>query len=230
MAFPTIAATSQGNDAVNTTNHTVNLPTGIASGHLLLIFMGMDGNTSITWPAGWSILATDTNAGGDGTLSVAYRIADGSEGSSISVTTAASEAGSYICWRVTGWHGTTPPEAGTPATGTSTTPDPPSVTASWGSADNLFIAVTVWGSSSTNISGYPTNYSVSQMTDGASNSNIGAIALAGRELAAASDDPGTFSIISTAWVANTIVVRPAAGGGSTAVPVFVHHLKQQGIG
>lgn len=213
MTFPTVAATNQGNDTVNGTSHTINLPASISSGDLLIVAVSMDGNTSLTWPAGWTALSGPTNSGGDGTLEARYRIADGSEGATITITTAASEAQSHISWRITGWHGTTPPEAGTPATANNSSPDPPSVAPSWGSEDNLYIAVMGWGVSTSNISAYPTNYSISQMTDAASNVGIAAIAIAGRELAASSDNPGTATIGSNStWAANTLVVRPAAGG------------------
>ena len=115
MAFPTIAAANQGNETVNALSHTVNLPTGIASGNLLIAAVAMDGNTTLSWPAGWSSLAGPTNSPSDGTLEVRYRIASGGEGSSIIVTTTGSEQCSYVTWRVTNWHGITPPEAGTPA-------------------------------------------------------------------------------------------------------------------
>lgn len=217
MAFPVVAATSQGNDTANTTNHTVNLPAGIVSGNLIVIAIAMDGNTSLTWPAGWTVRSTATNSGGDGTLEVRSRIADGTEGASITITTAASEAASYICWRITGHDSATAPEAGTPATGSDAAPNAPSLTASWGSADNLFIWVAGWGLSSTALTAYPSNYTISQMQDAANNSNIGGIAIAGRELAAATDDPaaGTLAGIST-WVSNVLVVKPA-GAAATKI-------------
>lgn len=214
MAFASVAATNQGNDTVNSTSHTVNLPSGIASGHLLIVAISMDGNTTLTWPAGWTTLSGPTNSGGDGTLEVRYRVADGTEGSSISITTAASEACSYITWRITGWHGTSAPEAGTPGTGSTANPDPPSVTASWGSDDNLFLVILGWGASNLNISGYPSNYSDNQITDAANNGGIGGIAAATRNLASDTDNPGTFTLGATTWVANTIVIRPAAAGAA----------------
>ncbi len=216
MSFPTIAATNLGNEGSNSTSHVLNLPSGIASGHLLIMALAMDGNAVLTWPAGWSVLSTSTNSGGDGTLEVRYRIADGSEGASITVTTDASERGSYITWRITNWHGTTPPEAGTPVAGT-TNPNAPNVTASWGSADNLFIWVCGWGNSTQDISAYPSDYTVSQMTDSGSAAGLAGIAMAARELASASDNPGAATLGSTLSVANTLVVRPSAGGHTVTV-------------
>lgn len=211
MTTPVVATTATSNETVNTLNHTVNMPASIASGDLLIACIAMDGNTTLGWPAGWTGLAAATNSPSDGTTEVRYRIADGSEGASITVTSGASEQCSYVVQRITGWHGTTPPEAGTPATGSSTAPDPPSLTASWGAEDNLFMVFMGWGNSIQNITVYPTNYSDNQLTDSANSGNCAGFAFASRALTGATDNPGAATLGATStWVANTLVVRPAA--------------------
>lgn len=202
MAFPSIATTNQNNTSA-TTNHVVNLPASIAAGDLLLIF----GHVGLapTYPAGWTEISSVVV--GSRTFSIAYRIADGSEGASVTVTTASNAACRWITERITSWHGTTPPEVGTAATGTSTTPDPPAVTPSWGSADNLFIASSA-KAGGVGPTGFPTNYGTSQLDQFDSNADI---AVAARQLTASTDNPGTFTYAaSSAWGAQTVVIRPAS--------------------
>src|SRR5215472_3753213 len=59
MAFPVVAATNTSAVSSNATSHTVNLPSGITSGDLLLIFFGdsLNGGASTTTITGWTGLA-----------------------------------------------------------------------------------------------------------------------------------------------------------------------------
>ena len=70
------------------------------------------------------------------------------------------------------------------------------------------------------VTAWPTSYTLSQTTS-PDVSSAGRGATAGRNLAAATDNPGTFTwSASDEWIAYTVVVRPAAapgqdGGGAT---------------
>ena len=209
MAFPQIAGSQLSNEAANTTNHDVTLPASVAAGDLLIAVVFHDGNSTFTWPGSWQELA-DGNIGTVASMTVGYLIASGGE-TTVAVTSTGSERSTHIAVRITGWHGTTPPEISTATTGTSTAPNSGSVTASWGSADNLFIAL--YGVDSGNVTAYalPDNNIASQTTASAA---YGAIC--SDELAQATLDPGAFTnSASDDWRAYTIVVRPAAGGGVT---------------
>src|SRR5438128_859738 len=107
MAFPTVASTNTSTSASSTT-HTVNLPASISSGDLLLVVFGGNANTTLTWPSGYTEFATGSSV----LCNAAYRFADGTEGSTISVTSGATVAGSHQSFRFTGAHASTPPEAG----------------------------------------------------------------------------------------------------------------------
>lgn len=220
MTTPVVATIASGNDTGNATSHTVNLPSGTVSGNLMITQVSMDGNTTLTWPAGWTVLAPATSSGGDGTQEVRYRFADGGEGASMIVTTAGSEAGSWISYRITLAHASTPPEAGITTTGSSGSPNPPSVTASWGAEDNLFIATYGWGVGNQGHTSFPTGYTGSQTVATFSNTNVAASAMATKAATAATDDPGNATISTSTWVANTLVVRPAAVVGGLAQPIF----------
>ena len=207
-AFPTIAASNSGNSGGNATSHTVNLPTGISSGNLLIVSFSNDGSATVTWPSGWTQLFSTVN-GTNNILSVAYRIADGSEGTTITVGTSGNESSAHTSYRITGHDSSTAPAYGTAATDSSANPNPPSLTPAWGAADTLWLSVYGWDSNATN-SSYPTNYTLGQVTNLYNHQRQGTgIASAGYNLNASSQDPGTATLsVTKAWVANTLAIRP----------------------
>ncbi len=217
MAFPQVATSNSGDTAsLNQTTHTLNMPASISSGDLIVMMFAVDGDITTSWPAGWVTLVDDSNAGGtQTTLAVRYRIADGTEGATIDVDSSASEQSAHVSYRINAWHGTTPPEVDIAGANTAN-PDPPSVTASWGSDDNLWIAGTGYNDGRTVVTAYPTDYVSNQLNPavGAGGTGVG---VATDEVATNTEDPATFTIdngeVQTAF---TIVVRPAAavGGGN----------------
>ena len=212
MVFPVVASVGADYISAATTSHVIDLPDSIASGDLLIAFFTRDGSTgTVTFPAGlpWTALTGPADAGTSQHY-VQYRVAGGSEGTSITVATSASEEGCAKILRITGWHGSTPPAQGTVVTGTtSQNPDPPILNpADWDVEDTLWIA---WFGCNGQgaVSACPTDYTSNQVS---LSQTACAMGLATRELAAASDDPGTFTKAgNTPWSANTFAVRPAAG-------------------
>jgi PKD repeat protein len=210
MSFPQVAATNSGANDVNSTSHTLNLPTGIAAGNLLIIFYAFDGSPTVSGISenGYSTLGT-TSASSPYTR-VAYKIATGSEGSTVTFTSDVAEKSAHITYRITGWHGTTAPAISTVATATSANPDPASLNPSgWDIEETLWLAVAAWDAGNTNLSTFPSGYTNGLLNRATSSDGVG-IATAQRELAAASEDPGAFTLTgSQAWKAYTLAVRPA---------------------
>lgn len=227
MSFPTVAASNTSQQTSNSATHTVNLPTGIVSGNLLLVFFACDGNTTaeVTTPAsGWETLFTQNVLADTAFLKVFYRFADGGEGSTITITTGATEQSNHISFRITGAHASEVPAfASTRPGSSSANPNPPSLNpANWDVEDTLWIALAAWDGSPTG-TGYPTDYTSNQITvQNPVGSGSAGIIVATRELAAASEDPGTFTMsASEQWAAATIAVRPAADvGGGVVHPIF----------
>ena len=220
-AFPTFAgACTLSTRASNNVNDTVNLPASIASGDLITVYHFKDGaSTGTSAPSPWVELKDVDDAAGTVHLWVGYLISSGGE-TSVVVTSSNAERFTSIACRITAasWHGTTPPEISASATGASQDgPDPDAVTASWSAEDNLFIAIAC-ADINGDVDGYPANYADNQtQSDTTASSGHGGIAT--RELAAASDDPGIFSLdANEQWVAATIVVRPAGGAPPAAAP------------
>ena len=215
MTFPQVAAVNGGNNTGSGTSHTVNLPAGIEAGDLLLVFFASDGTPTITFPGGWTeLFQTSNDSVGFGAW---YRIADGEEGATITVTTSASEMTAHTSYRITGYSGT--PEVGTRVPGFSCYPDPSSLTPSWEAKDTLWFACEGNNKDST-VGAYPTNYTNGR-NDYAFNLQGVSVGSARRELNAVSEDPGTFTIsFSSQWIATTVAIQPAeivvGAGGSFA--------------
>ena len=92
------------------------------------------------------------------------------------------------------------------AAASSTAPNPASLTPSGGSANYLWLAVFHAGSNQP-ATGYPTNYTNGQTIGIASSGS--ATASAQRALTASSEDPGAFTIASSAaWAAYTVAIKP----------------------
>jgi len=232
LALPVLAA-SVVNSVTETaftdaTEHYVNMPATVDVGDLLIVLFTNDGNDTVATPAGWSLLASHAN-GQAVRFSVYYKIAAGTEGgTTVNFVTSGSEQAAAQVYRITNWHGTTPPEISTAATGADAAPDPASLNpAGWDVADTLWLAVA--GQDRGNQLGtpaYPASY-----TDGISTLSSGdngscRTLSARRVLAAASENPGAFTIVSEQWFAFTIAVRPAqrdltissTEGGSITTP------------
>jgi len=226
--YPSVAKNNTSVNNSNGTSHTVNLPSGIQSGDLLIVIFGFKGGTNqtITWPSGYtSFLRADqvTNVG----VEAAYRQADGTEGTTITVQTSANARTSHNSYRITGAAdpAVRPPESAA-SNGNNANPDPASLTPTGGAKDYLWIALEINNNGSTTITGWPTSYSGGIQANGSNqNSTTGS---AVRQLNAASDDPDTFTVSSSiAWAAGTLVVHPAA---SVDIQVTVSHTAADGSG
>ncbi|KKL61161.1 hypothetical protein LCGC14_2198090, partial [marine sediment metagenome] len=147
------------------------------------------GNT-VTFPAGWTMLTDDT-PGGIMNFTAYYRIADGSEGSTITVVTSNAEMTAHTSYRITDYLGI--PEIGATVTSISAIPDPPNLTPSWGAKDTLWLAITGYDIGQTAISAYPASYTDGRNDRSDSVNGVG-VGIARRELNAASENPGTFTL------------------------------------
>lgn len=212
-AFPQIVGSQLSSRASTSNPDTVDLPASIASGDLIIVFHFSDGALTRTFPSPWVEIKDTVVSGSSANIGIAYLIASGGE-TSVTVTKSADERFSAIAIRISAasWHGTTAPEVSTGTTGSSQFPNPDSVTASWGAEDNLFIAAYAVDGADVPLptTAWPTNYD-SNHIDSPEVASAGGGGIASRELAASSDDPGTFTMTATEqWWAGTVVIRPAS--------------------
>jgi hypothetical protein len=202
MAFPVIAA---GNTSTNAsgTSHTVNLPTGIVAGNLLVVVFGGSAAATLTWPAGWTEFLTGGATGA--VLNAAYKLASGSEGSTITVTSGATSLTSNTrSYRITG--SGEAPQAGVNVTiSSSATGDPPSLTPTWAaSLDILWIAISFASTQST-VSTYPTSYTNTAVL---ANGSTG-LATCNLNATGTVQDPAAFTWGGTGRKnTNTIAIKP----------------------
>lgn len=213
MAFPSVvgaaALTTYGSNDSNPRPY--NLPAGITAGELLVLLFSQDGSATPSTPGGWTSMGTFPSSGNASTLTVFVKLATGSEGATVNITGNALEQQTAIAFRVTDWAGSvaTGVAVSTNAQANSANPDPNGLTPSWGALDTLWLAVASYNGAATRTA-YPSNYTYFQATqDGAGGGGSAGTAVGGRQLNAATEDPGAFSLSgATQWAAVTIAVSP----------------------
>ena len=226
MAFPQVAAVNGGNNTTNSTEHTVNLPSGIQAGDLLLVFFASDVAPTIAFPEGWTQLF-QTSWASLVNFGAWYRVADGNEGATITVTTSSEEMTAHTSYRITGYIGV--PEVGTAATGSTITPDPPSLSPSWGAQDTLWLAACA-NDRERFVATYPDDY-----TDGLNDLTSGkvegcGVGTARRERNTATENPGAFTIsVKDECVANTVAIQPGVAGWTGKAMGVTNPAKVMGV-
>ena len=232
MAFPTIPTSGAGR-IVSSTNlspagtHTfpdLNTLTKNAGDLIIAIVVMYDGNTTNAEFSGWGAgftefvdQATATTMG----IGCAYLFSDGTETGTFTVTSSDTSTNDSVCilMSIAGAHPSTPPEGGTITNGTAAAADIAALNPTgWGAEDTLWIAVagsgeTATTGSYTGVASAPTNYT-NYFDTGITADVVGGVegAVAFRQLNAASEDPGTFSV-DTSNARNSsllLAVRPAA--------------------
>lgn len=213
-SFPEHSAIVETQFSSATTDHNVDLPSTINSGNLIYINFAIGESAfTITTPSGYTNLWQDTRGsfvrGGD-----YLKVADGTEGGTqVNFVTSGSIRGAAQARVFTSWYGSlNGVEAGSSVNDASDSPDPPSITPSWGALNTMFIAVGMASDDDETVSSWPTNYDDSQ-TDtiaGGGTDQGTTVMTATRNLNSTSDDPGTFTLTgSESWIANTVAIRPS---------------------
>lgn len=207
--YPSVVSTASSQKTVTSGNtHNVALPDGIQSGDLVMVFWA-DANTvgtAMTVPPGWTVLYNTTWPSSNLRHTALYRIADGSEGTNLSVT-AGNERSAHTAYRIAAGSYQGIPATTGAATGTSINPDPGNLTSGFGAVPTLWIAAAhITGAPSNNIPASYTNgvhgYSGSTGVDHVR------MTTAIRYTSAASENPGAFTLdASRSWSAFTVALR-----------------------
>ena len=215
MTFPTVVARTDTSGSAASATPVVGIGSP-SNGHLVIVkFRTAIGTAGVGWPGGWTEIIESAADASDDAAAIAYRLCDGTEGATITLaTTNAKFAGRAL--GITGAQDPAiqAPQVSTVATGTSTTPDPTSLTPAGGAKDYLWIWAGGWeGEQTTPPAGNPTNYDnpggAGSGTGGAIATNC-RVATAERLLNAASEDAGSWTIsVSDDWMAWLIAVHPA---------------------
>jgi hypothetical protein len=231
VAFPQVIASNTSFENTNVTNHDVALPNGCnVVGRRIVAGVGVDSTASVTvtWPAGWTEISQALCNAGNGKLSVAYHDTDGTEGytgagDTIVVVLSFADGGAHISYLITGFDPATAPEGlNNNQLSTGTNVDPPSLTPAGGAKDYLWMA---WGDADALpvVTAYPTNYTDNQLSLNTGVVGGQLIMAATRELNAATEDPGAFTIDAAHQRCGiTVAISPVVAGGSSQPPRTMH--------
>lgn len=216
MGFPSVASSSTTSGT--SSGISVTLPSGVTSGDLLVLIAGFDGSGGsetqdpdiFVQEAGWT-RASMSHAGRVCSGAVFWKVATGSDAATVDLQyNVFGEVGNVIALRITG-HGSEVEATAAIESGTSTTPDPPSITPSWGAADTLWIAAAVVDNGTKTFTADPSGYS-GGVELGSTSAGV-AVRSVTKAANAASENPGSFTInFADQWNAFTIAVKPAGGG------------------
>lgn len=183
-------------DFNNGTSHTVSLPASLVSGDLLML-LGFTSSSSVTWttPAGWTASSTGAI---NGTYVIFYKVSNGSEGASLTLTSSISTRMQSYVAQISGFKSGSSPSISSVATGTSLAPQSPSLSPSWGLANTLWFSVVY---TSRQVTSWP-------LTD--NNVFQSEVAVCTQSINTATEAPGAYAVaISGAWGAFTIGIEPA---------------------
>lgn len=208
-AFPVLRSTSNDISSTLGTSHTIDLPSGVQAGDLLVLIYtarsDSTGQTTPPVPTDWTSLAL-YDAASTFKTRVLYRIASGAH-TTVTITTPGQNTGlTSNCYCFSSFSEVPVVSGGTTLASTSS-PNPPSLTVpgGWGVSPHCLFLSVVHSNGNNTVSSNSTNYSNRVSS---SNSNNNRTWSARRELQATSDDPGSWSLSSsTGTVATTIAIR-----------------------
>lgn len=227
MAFPTVRGRSSSSRGTDATTHDVTLPVTPNSGDLIVIAFATDGSGA----SNWSTTSTNGGAGGPYTYTagfadenhsggcnggIRYRVSDGTETSPQQFTTSSSEhfaARAYVIQ--TGTYDSTTPITITRGTEAATAGViTPSCAPGVGALD--FLWVTGYAADDDDESTVaPTNYLNFVCIESAQSTTSCSLGIADRELNAASEDPGDYTMAAAEeHIPWTLAIHPAAAGGA----------------
>lgn len=213
MAAPTDAARNATNTSTAATSAAINVGSP-ASGVLLIVFVRFAAAPGAVSFPGYATIANDSSDASDDTTMIFWRVADGSEGATDTITTGNSVKSGAICWQVTG-AANDAPLVSTVAVGTTVanTCDPGSVAPLIPPQDTLYIVMGGEDQEVGTFSAAPTNYvnltNANSGTGGLAATNV-LMGGASRQItASSSDNAGAFTHAAavTGWTAFAIAIR-----------------------
>jgi hypothetical protein len=231
--MPVAPVSSDGGGTIaNDTQSTIKNPPSIVAGNLIITVVTVDQNTGSAftgWPTGFvEIYAVDN--GTSIRQECRYKVADGTEPATW-VMGHANNMSSHRTVQISGQHASTAPAGATNTGSGNPSPDPPSLNpAAWDVEETGWLAIS--GSDNGNVAltdEDPANYTVVGAQSNGASTQSTVTCMAFRLLSAASEDPGVFTLASNQpWIAATVAIRPAAGGGGG--PTLVTRNALLGVG
>ncbi len=211
--LPTVLSVTPTSDNTDGTSVAVNMPATVNAGDLLIMLVSKDGTGAISDVTDWTALWASSSSGASNFRAFAKSAVGNEDGTTVSVSFgAASETAAAQVIRIQAgtWTGTIGDiQVGTTATGTSNSPNPPSVTPA---STMVALAIACYGADDDDdASAYPYSDGTNTYTEsgtGTASCSVGS-STTGVDTGSAVD-PGTFTMAaSEEWAAQTIIVPGA---------------------
>lgn len=211
--FPVVAGTNTSSRTTQTSGqHVISLPSDIQVGDLLLIFWsdGTNSGTDPLLPNDYTLLYSTESE--NSYFAIWYKIADGTEGATVSTTNSFGERSAHVTYRIAA--GT---YIGIPYyndnTGSSSSPNPPDFNPGQGVEKFLWIA-SAHANEASNVSSIPNDFEneLNIRTSGSTSNDDehAQMVTAQRFLEASSQDPTSFSFSQTVtWASLTLAIQGA---------------------
>lgn len=217
MAFPVPGTIVTSEQITDSTTHVISLPVSPPIGDKVQICFGIDGNPTRDWAtthSDWDEVDSITGAGGTNISADVFErevTALNQSDTSITITSGNAQISHAFAYPVSGADAATVSEGANSGVVSTATPDPPSLNpVGWDVEDTLWLCFLVIKRDAAAINSQPANFGAfTELDSGGLNGLTSAVCF--RELAAASEDPGTWSITPTRQtIAPTVAIRPAA--------------------
>lgn len=205
MTYPSVVATSGGQESSYTTVHTVNLPAGSTAGELIVIVFVIDGTDTIFIP-GFTNILTEPSTNDMFCTTIATKVATGSH-SSVVISTTGSFKSMWRVYRISDWGSVA---INPRVDGVSSTPS--YGTATVGAADRLWIGTLA-------AEGDQTSASIPALTDSYTDTTGSATLFAGYDTSSSTSvNLGNYSFFSSVdWKSIQIAIDPTGVSGSANV-------------
>lgn len=205
--FPMLQGNARSTTAAGTT-HTATLP-GYAAGYGVLILIATSAVETLTFPDGWQVVFNRSTTALTTNLNVAaiWRVMDGTEGSTVDITSAANETLTFQAFSFTQFDPYTGPDFAVDIT-TGANDDPPSLTHDWPSQKAIWLAVDFGPDNTHTVTNATALYRTWGMFGYPSGSANQYVLVGLRQVEAATENPGVFTggnITSSATA--TIAIR-----------------------
>jgi len=166
LAYPDIRQYAYAEYETAITSHDIDLPVLVSEGDLLLVFFLSNGSRTCTLPTGWTKVGDDEYSSYL-KLTVAARVADGTEGGdTVTFTTSGTTGSSIHAYSISGFSGTISTDIDFSAAHSETTAFGVGLTAGWGSDDNLWFAILCLNGVTGHSVTQPTGFSSTLRADG----------------------------------------------------------------
>ena len=181
------------------------LPSGISSGDIIVIFVGVDGTPTATITGFTQEIAQAGGWAASASYYVFSKTADGTEGSSVTLTLSASETVCASAWVIANASDVAFSSVST-STG-SVNPDSPSLTSGFGTVPTFWMSSFATDNGTPTISSFPSGYENGQSLSYSSSFGSPRLGVASKIQTSATEDPPQYTISeSHNWCAVTVAI------------------------